>query len=66
MNLISKGHLYLTLQTIKKLLSFKIDKSDIITNEGTMDILFELGAIEPITTSNGSILTSKTGEIYTL
>jgi hypothetical protein len=46
----------------KKLLT----EGQIATYEDIMDLLSEIGAIDPVTTSDGSILTSQTGEIYTL
>jgi hypothetical protein len=39
---------------------------NIANNEDIMDLLSELGAITPVTMSDNSILTSSTGEIYTL
>lgn len=51
---------------IKAMIGAKIDRSEIATDEDAMDVLAELGAIEPITISDGSILTSSTGEVYTL
>ena len=80
MSLITKDHLSLVLQTIKKLLSFKADwnqtdetavdyiknKPEIATDENIMDMLSEIGAVTPVTTADGSIITSPTGEIYTL
>ena len=41
-------------------------EDDIATDEDAMDLLAELNIIEPITTYDGSILTSPTGEIYSL
>lgn len=44
----------------------KVDKSEIATEEDVMDMLSELGAVAPVTMADGSIITSPTGEIYTL
>lgn len=38
----------------------------VATEEDAMDLLTELGTVEPITTLDGAILTSSTGEIYSL
>ena len=40
--------------------------SELATEEDAMDLLAEIGAVEPVTASDGAILTSPTGEIYTL
>lgn len=42
------------------------NKPDIASDEDVMNMLSDLGIINPITTSDGSILISPTGEIYTL
>jgi Tfp pilus assembly protein FimT len=42
------------------------NKPEIATDEDIMDLLSEIGAVEPVTTSDGSVLTNSTGEIYTL
>ena len=42
------------------------NKPSIATNDDAMDFLAEIGIIEPITNSNGEILTSASNEIYSL
>lgn len=42
------------------------NKPDIASDEDVMNMLSDLEIINPITTSDGSILISPTGEIYTL
>lgn len=42
------------------------NKPKIATNEDIMDLLSGLEMVNPVTTSDGSILTSATGEIYSL
>ena len=75
MSLTTKDHLSLVLQTFKKLLSFKADKSEvetkidknqIATDDDILDALTEASYINPISASDGSIYTNKNGEIYTL
>ena len=75
MSLTTKNHLNIVIQTFKKLLSFKadksevatkIDRSEIATDDDIMDVLTEMNYIEPISASDGSIYTNKDGEIYIL
>lgn len=40
--------------------------SNLATDEDTMDLLYDLGAVTPVTTSSGEVLTNNVGEIYTL
>ena len=42
------------------------NKPSIATNDDAMDLLAEIGIIEPITNSNGEILISASNEIYSL
>ena len=42
------------------------NKPSIATNDDVMDLLAEIGIIEPITNSNGEILISASNEIYSL
>lgn len=53
-------------QTDETALDFIKNKPDIATDEDVMGMLSELGMVNPVTTSDGSILTSPTGEIYSL
>ena len=39
---------------------------NLTTDEDSMDLLSELGAVTPVTTSSGEVLTNNAGEIYTL
>ena len=66
MSLITKKHLSLLLQTIKKLLSFKIDRSEIATEEDTMELITDLGYVTPVTSSSGEIYTDNKGNIISL
>ena len=74
MSLTTKNQLSLVLQTIKKLLSFKADKSDLATkidrNEieeiDAVQIVAELGFVEPIVADDGSVYTDEKGNVYTL
>lgn len=42
------------------------NKPKIATDEDIMDLLTEIGVVEPVTMYDGSILTNSIGEIYTL
>lgn len=71
MSLITKDHLSLTLQTIKKLLSFKADKSEVIfrseiEEEDAISIAMEAGLISPVAAEDGSIYTDENGVLYSL
>lgn len=75
MALITKEHLSLTLQTLKKLLSFKadktevnnkIDKDKIATDDDILDLLLEIEFIIPASNNNNSIFINEKGEIYIL
>lgn len=47
-------------------LAFIKNRPEIATDDDIMDLLSELEMVNPVTTSDGSILTSATGEIYSL
>lgn len=72
MSLITKQHLKLVLQTIKKLLSFKADKTEVVlknevaTDEDIIKFVSEMGIADPVTTSDGSVYTNANGDIYVL
>lgn len=71
MSLITKEHLSLLLQTIKKLLNFKADKSEVIfRNEveeaDAIEIVMMAGLVDPATDENGSIYTDENGAMYSL
>lgn len=74
MSLITKNHLSMIQQTIKKLLSFKADKSELATKidrseikeEDAIEIVAELNLVSPATASDGSIYTDENGVIYSL
>lgn len=74
MSLITKDHLSLTLQVIKKLLSFKADKSDLkakvdrseIEEIDAIEIATNTGLISPVAAEDGSIYTDENGALYSL
>ena len=71
MSLISKSSLSLTLQAIKKLLSFKADKSEVVLRDeveemDAIEIAAKMGLVSPVAASDGSIYTDENGVIYTL
>lgn len=73
MSLITKQHLSTVLQVIKKLLSFKADKTELTTKidrseiEPTVaiELVAETGLVEPAT-DDGAIFTDENGNIYSL
>ena len=65
MTLITKDHLSLILQSIKKLLSFKIDRSEVREIEA-IQIATKTGLISPTVAEDGSIYTDENGVLYTL
>ena len=71
MSLIKKDHLSLILQTIKKLLSFKADKAEVIFRSeieeiDAIKIAVDMGFVEPAAAEDGSIYTDENGAIYSL
>ena len=71
MSLITKDNLSLTLQAIKKLLSFKADKSEVVLrNEveeiDAIEIAVEMGLVSPTVAEDGSIYTDENGILYSL
>lgn len=71
MSLITKDHLSLTLQTLKKLLSFKADKSEVVfKNEveeiDAIQIVVDMGLVSPVAAEDGSIYTDDNGAMYSL
>ena len=73
MSLITKDHLSLTIQTLKKLLSFKADKTEVVLKN---EVEEEDAIVVALTTDlipsgipiseDGSIYTDENGVIYTL
>lgn len=71
MSLITKDHLSLILQTIKKLLSFKADKSEVVLrNEveevDAIELAAKMGLVSPAAAEDGSIYTDENGVLYSL
>lgn len=71
MSLTTKDHLSLVLQTIKKLLSFKADKSEVVLRneveeEDAIQIAAEMGLVSPVAADDGSIYTDENGATYSL
>lgn len=71
MSLITKDHLSLILQTIKKLLSFKADKSEVVLrNEveeiDAIELVAKMGLVSPTAAEDGSIYTDENGVLYSL
>ena len=71
MSLITKDNLSLTLQAIKKLLSFKADKSEVVLrNEveeiDAIEIVAKAGLVSPVAAEDGSVYTDENGAMYSL
>lgn len=71
MSLITKDHLSLTLKSLKKLLSFKADKSEVVLrNEveenDAIEIVAKAGLVTPVAAEDGSVYTDENGAMYSL
>ena len=70
MSLISTNSESLILQVIKKLLSFKADKTwvlnDAFTADDALEFMIEDNIIEPVCAADGTIYTAPNGDIYIL
>jgi hypothetical protein len=71
MSIITKSNLNIVLQTIKKLLSFKADKSEVVMkNEveefDAIELVAKTGLVSPVAAEDGSIYTDENGAIYSL
>lgn len=71
MSLTTKEHLSLVLQTIKKLLSFKADKTEVVLRneveeEDAIQIAAKMGLVSPVAAEDGAIYTNENGDIYSL
>lgn len=69
--LITKHQLSLVLQALKKLLSFKADRSEVVLrNEieeiDAIEIAIETGLVLPTAAEDGSIYTDENGAVYSL
>lgn len=71
MSLISKDNLSLTLQIIKKLLSFKANKDEVVLKDeveeiDAIEIAVEAGLVSPVAAEDGSVYTDENGAMYSL
>lgn len=71
MSLIKKDHLSLTLQTIKKLLSFKADKTEVVLRDeveetDAIELAVKMELVFPVAAEDGSIYTDENGIVYSL
>lgn len=74
MSIITKDHLSLTIQSIKKLLSLKADKTELATKidrseieeEDAVNVVAEMGLVSPVAAEDGAVYTDENGDIYTL
>lgn len=71
MSLIIKDNLSLTLKAIKKLLSLKADKAEVvmrseIEEEDAISLATEMGLVSTVAAEDGSIYTDENGALYSL
>lgn len=71
MPLISTENYGLILQSVKKLLSFKADKEEVVRRDEIEDIdaiklSAEMGFIEPVADADGALYTDEKGDVYVL
>lgn len=71
MSLITKNQLNIVLQTIKNLLSFKADKTEVvmrseIKEEDALAIVTDMELVSPVAAEDGSIYTDENGSLYSL
>ena len=72
MSLTTKNHLNIVLQTFKKLLSFKADKTELETKidrseiPDAIEFSAEMGLVSPTAAEDGAIYTDENGVLYTL
>jgi hypothetical protein len=72
MSLITKEHLSLTIQALKKLLSLKPNKeevflkSEMISDEEFLNWLSDENIVSPLATASGEIYIANNNEIYVL
>lgn len=71
MSLTTKDHLSLTLKALKKLLSFKADKSEVVFRSeveevDAIELAAKMGLVSPAAAEDGSIYTDESGAVYSL
>lgn len=71
MSLISKGNLSLTLQTLKKLLSFKPDRGEVVLKTeveeiDAIELVTDMELVSPVAAEDGSVYTDENGVLYSL
>ena len=71
MSLINKDHLSLTLKSLKKLLSFKADKSEVVLKKeveevDAIELAAKMGLVSPVAAEDGSVYTDENGALYSL
>lgn len=71
MSLITKDHLSLVLKALKKLLSFKADRTEVVLkNEveevDAIELAAKMGLVSPVAAEDGSIYTDENGCVYSL
>ena len=71
MSLIQTSNFNIVLQSIKKLLSFKADKEEVVFRDEVeeskaIELVTKVGFVSPATADGGSIYTDEKGVVYTL
>lgn len=69
--LITKYQLSLVIASIKKLLSFKPDREEVvlrseIEEEDAIELVADMGLVSPVVAEDGSIYTDENGALYSL
>lgn len=69
--LITKHQLSLVLQALKKLLSFKADREEVVLRSeieeiDAIELITETGLVSPTVAEDGSIYTDENGVLYSL
>lgn len=65
MSLITKQHLNSVLQIIKKLLSFKIDRSE-VREINAIEVLAETDIVQPVADENNTVFLDENNKVYVL
>ena len=65
MSLITKQHLNLILQVMKKLLSFKIDRSE-VREINAIEVLAETDIVQPVADENNVVFLDENNKVYVL
>ena len=65
MSMTTKQHLNLILQAMKKLLSFKIDRSE-VREINAIEVLAETDIVQPVADENNTVFLDENNKVYVL